>query len=108
MRIHNLLSKAYGIFKETDDQEKLKRIEERTIALSEIQSIITSKGGEALRALLVKDFFAALNKLIETREDRYISDIQSIMDMINKLSVDSELKAIEAYLNDRLQPYEED
>ncbi len=107
MRLPNLLSRAFEIFKEKEDQDKLAKTEERARELMAINELSTSDGGKALIKSLVTDFFTAVDNLIKTREDHYISDIKSIMDMINKLSVGHELDALSSYLEERIKPYGE-
>lgn len=105
MRIQDLLSKAYAIFKEKEDQESLALTEKRASEMQAIKDLSTTDGGKALINSLVSDFFTAVDNLIKTREDRYISDIKSVMDMINKLSVNQELDALRSYLEDKIKPY---
>ena len=102
MNLQNLLSKAKELFTQPEDQESLKRTEQHIYDLEAIKQLSSSDGGKALIQMLITDFFKALNKLFETREDRYISDLHSIINIINKLSVEQDLEAIRSYLEKRL------
>lgn len=100
-----LLSKAFELFKQPEDQASLKLTEARVLELEAIKDFASSEVGKIIIKSLVTDFFTALDNIIKTREDRYISDLKSIMDMINKLSVNQELDALSSYLEDRIKPY---
>jgi len=99
----NLLSKAKEIFITEEDQKTLSNIEQQAMDLEDIRITMDSDGGKRLKKMLVNDFFNALDKLIETRDDRYISDLKSIMNFINKLNVNQDLDDIRQFLEDKLK-----
>lgn len=99
----NLLSKAKEIFTTQEDQKTLADIKQQAMDLQDIQITMDSDGGKKLKQMIVNDFFTALNKLIETREDKYISDIKSLMDLINKLNVNQDFDGIRQYLEDKME-----
>lgn len=104
--LQNLLSKAKELFTSEEDQKRLAVTEQHAQDIEAIKDLANSDGGKLLLKDLVNDFFSTLKNLIETREDKYISDLKSIMDMINKLSVNQELEAIRSYLERSIEPYE--
>ncbi|MDQ5987378.1 MAG: hypothetical protein CSYNP_03118 [Syntrophus sp. SKADARSKE-3] len=99
---NNLLDRVKSIFTTDEDQETLKEMENRISDLQDIQITMESEGGKKLKKMLVNDFFITLEKLFETREEKYISDLKSITDLINKLNVNQELDEIRQYLEDKL------
>lgn len=104
MSIHSLLSRAKQIFIKPEDQAKLKALEDSVDEADAIRIAMNSDGGTALKRMLVNNFFDALDKLFKTREDRYISDLESIKNFIDKLDYRQE-DSIKNFLEDRLKEY---
>lgn len=102
MNLRTLVSNALELFKTEEDQKKLSLTDKRAAEMEAISDLVNSEAGKALISSLINDFFATLEALFKTREDRYISDLQSILNMINKLSVNQEIEALRSFLEDRI------
>jgi hypothetical protein len=104
MSLLNLLSKAKSKFiDDQKDQVVLNNLEERTRELENIKDLMSGEGGKSLKKMIISDFFFALDNLFSSQEPKYIAELQAIMNIIKKLSVDRELDQIKAYLEDKLK-----
>ena len=104
MSIHSLLSRAKELFIQPQDQDTLKSLEDSLNESDSIRTAMNSDGGDALKKMLVNDFFSALDNLFKTNEQQYIADLKAIMGFLNKLSSNQD-ESIKTYLENKLKDY---
>jgi len=104
--ITNLINKAREIFSQKEDQEIIRQTEAQAEDLSALTRIMDSKDGEVLIDWLKGEIKSTIDNLIKTREDKYISDLDSSLKLFNKLtSSKDDLKAIENMLSEEVKKY---
>jgi hypothetical protein len=109
MSIANLLSKAKEIFTQKPDQADLDQQEKLISELTDLNILMSSKEGKVLINWLKGEVVSTIQNLIRTREDKYISDLESKLNLFNKLtSSKNDLKLIEDYLAEEINKYEQE
>jgi hypothetical protein len=102
----NIFNKARELFKQKEDQEPLRQLESQVEELNALTRIMDTKDGEVLINWLKSEIKATIDNIIKTREDKYISDLDSNLKLFNKLTSSKEdLKAIEAWLSEEVNKY---
>lgn len=106
MSIHQLISKAQKIFIQKPDQDDLKQTENQIDELNALQRIMESKDGEILVKWFKSEVKNTIEKLIKTRDEKYISDLDSQIKLFNKLTSSKDsLKLIENWLSEEINKY---
>lgn len=78
--------KAEELFSSEEDQITIKGRREEYLDAESIEQLAHSRGGSLIIKGLKEDISNALQKLIDTREGRYISDIDSCLTLLTKLT----------------------
>jgi len=101
--LQSLLDKLRGIYTTKEDQELFDEQEKEIADMEAIRDLLNCEQGEILKNWLMDEFQAKLKALFDNRREQDISDLQSIYNLINKLSVNQELDSIEAWLKEKLE-----
>lgn len=76
---------AEDLFTNAEDKDIIKSNKELYAEASQISSLVESNAGRILIKSLKDEISKALSLLIETRKGRYISDIESNLNLLSKL-----------------------
>jgi hypothetical protein len=68
--------------------------------------MLESSAGGKLKQMLVNEFYATVDKLLETEDKRYIADLRALKSLIDKLNLNQfkqEEEQIKKFLLDRMK-----
>lgn len=98
-----LFNKVRNIYKEKSDQELLDTEEKRVADLEQIQALTASPQGQILIKWLINEIETIFYKLLETREDKLISDLKAYTNLLKKLSANHDIDYIQKWLEEKLK-----
>ena len=97
-----LLDELRKAFTRSEDQAIIKAQENRVSQLERIQEIMKGETGDIIKNWLIDDVSAIVKDLIQTRDEKFISQLEAKLDLINKLKTENELDAIQRWAESKL------
>jgi hypothetical protein len=98
----DIFDKAKEIFTTKRDQEELDLDREYATRMREIASLMADSRAIHLKNLVKNNLEVSIRKLVETREDRYISDIASNLSLLDSFHAQENLDSLTKILEEKI------